>query len=332
MEKLERHISALIARHNCVIVPGIGAFLAHEVPASYSKEEHIFMPPQRVLDFNPSITIDDALLVSSYMNEGNISFEKAETKVRREVAALRSTLSRTGSARLGELGTFTMGIDGKISFKSAASSIDDPANYGFEPLAIPTLDECAKRNIVIPINRRYIGRYIATAAAAIALLMLIIPFVNNAQKDEMQASFAPTISIPKTANVATKNEVNNSAPCEIQPVEYTSTTADDIVSLIDEDVEPMQEVTPVESATENTAIIDEVNSSYHIIVASSPNEQNAQLAIEELSAKRAANYNVVKCGKRHRIAISSHNSESEAMAALVDVQTTFPDAWIYSEQ
>lgn len=293
------------------------------------------MPPHRVLDFNPDITIDDALLASSYMGDGNISFERAQTKIRREVASLRSMLSRTGSARLGELGTFTMGIDGKICFKSAANSIDDPANYGFEPLAMPTLDKCAKRNIVIPINRRYIGRYIATAAAAIAMLLIALPFVNNVQKDEMQASFAPKISAPKKAVTPSNNLVDSNVPCEIQPVEYTSTTVADIVTPIDEDTEPSPEVAPAAPeafGTAEVAIDNNVEQSHHIIVASSPNEQNAMLAIKELSAKREANYSVIVCGKRHRIAISSHGSESEALAALTNIQTTFPDAWIYSEQ
>lgn len=291
------------------------------------------MPPHRVLDFNPNITIDDALLASSYMNDGNISFERAETKIRREVTSLRSILSRKGCARLGELGTFTMGIDGKICFKSDANSIDDPANYGFEPLAMPTLDKCAKRNIVIPVNRRYIGRYIATAAAVVALFMLIVPFVRTVPKGEMQASLAPGANTFKTESANTANMVNSNAPCEIQPVEYTSTTVEDIIALTDEqqvqEAVPAVEATSIENTADETA---EIKNSHHIIVASSPNEKNARLAIEELSTKREANYSVVICGKRHRIAISSHSSESEAMAALANVQATFPDAWIYSEK
>ena len=77
MENLVKNISRLIAQHNCVIIPGVGAFLAHRVPACYNAKERVFMPPHRALVFNPQVTVDDALLLSEYMDDGTMSYEEA---------------------------------------------------------------------------------------------------------------------------------------------------------------------------------------------------------------------------------------------------------------
>ena len=69
MISLDRHISRLISAHDCVIIPGVGAFLAQRQSAYYNAEEQVYMPPRRTLAFNPHITIDDALLSTSYMEQ-----------------------------------------------------------------------------------------------------------------------------------------------------------------------------------------------------------------------------------------------------------------------
>ena len=67
---------------------------------------------------------------------------------------------------------------------------------------------------------------------------------------------------------------------------------------------------------------------YSIIVASSPNAQNAQLAIKELTRKMTADYTVVVGGGRHRISIGDYSNMSDANDALSLIKNTFPDAWV----
>lgn len=326
MEKLERHISQLLARHNCVIVPGLGAFLAHSVPAAYNSEEQLFMPPHRTLGFNSQVTMNDALLVSDYMTSENISYEKAVQAVQNDVRSLRRLLSTKGEVRFGELGTFTMNIKGEITFVPETNSIDDPNNYGFEPLSIPLLSQCKQDTIVIPIKRRDISKYIATAAAIILTFLFVTPISDKAFKNEMQASitdFATSEQISMMQQLTTAPmHVDNDATVEICPVEFSKTE-----NIVVAEETPKQPIAHVATA----AIVKEAASetpSFYIIVASSPNAKNAELAIKELTAKRVANYSVVKCGKRHRIAIESFATADEAQNALNSIQQTFPDAWV----
>ena len=316
MERLVNNITRLIAQHNCVILPGIGAFLAHQVPAFYNAEDGIFMPPHRALGFNPQVTVDDALLMSEYMNSCNVSCEDATTILAKDTSRLKSQLSSTGTVRFGELGTFTMNIKGEISFEPNENGVDDPYNFGFEPLAIPLLNDIDKKDIVI--KRRNLSRYISIAAAIIISFFVLSPIGNSVYENGIQAS---VVGFIPAENVAKQTANTNEPIAEIAPVEETVTK-----NIITESPKSGNECT--QAAVEERAA-DETTLQYSIIVASTPSAKNAKKAIRELSTVHKADYTVVRFGKRHRIAIETLTSESEAEAALARVQAIFPKAWIY---
>ena len=55
MIELAQHIEALLLENDCVIVPNFGGFVAHYAPATYVKEEHLFLPPTRIIGFNSQL-------------------------------------------------------------------------------------------------------------------------------------------------------------------------------------------------------------------------------------------------------------------------------------
>ncbi|MDE6465278.1 MAG: SPOR domain-containing protein, partial [Duncaniella sp.] len=59
MINLSSHIEYLLLRHDCVVVPGLGALLVHEVHARFDADSCTFMPPSRSLGFNPAVTHND---------------------------------------------------------------------------------------------------------------------------------------------------------------------------------------------------------------------------------------------------------------------------------
>ena len=299
-----------------MILPGIGAFLAHQVPAFYNAEDGVFMPPHRALGFNPQVTVDDALLMSEYMNSCNVSCEDATTILAKDTSRLKSQLSSTGTVRFGELGTFTMNIKGEISFEPNENGVDDPYNFGFEPLAIPLLNDIDKKDIVI--KRRNLSRYISIAAAIIISFFVLSPIGNSVYENGIQAS---VVGFIPAENVAKQTAPTNEPIAEIAPVEETVTK-----NIITESPKSGNECT--QAAVEERAA-DETTLQYSIIVASTPSAKNARQAIRELSTVHKADYTVVRFGKRHRIAIETLTSENEAEVALARVQAIFPKAWIY---
>ena len=315
-------------------MPGVGAFLAHRVPACYNATEKVFMPPHRALAFNPQVTVDDALLLSEYMGDGTMSYEEANECLHSDIDALRLKLADTGILYFGDLGTFKMDIDGKISFTPNENSIDDPYNYGFEPLAIAQLKELKKKDIVI--KRSNISKYISAVAAAIVAIFVLIPIGSSIYNDDAQLSVAGFAPVEKSVRPVAVTPVSD-AVCEIAPVEETVTahifTTSEASPAVEEAqiVEPQAPVTTVADAAaqEVKEEVKEISRQYSIIVASTPNPDKAQLAITELSRKMQADYQVVQGDRRFRIAIESYETEADANAALERIQATFSDAWVY---
>ena len=321
-----------MAYHKCVIIPGMGALLAHEVPASYNAEEHMFMPPHRTLGFNPQITVDDSLLLSEYMADGSMSYEEAAKQLEKETGELSRELSRKGELCFGSLGTFHMNINGGISFTAADNSIDDPYNFGFEPLAIQPLSEISQKEIVI--KRRDFSRYAAVAVAAILTFFFVTPVSDSAYEPSMQASMA--VISPKE-NMAEEFAVEPAQPTDdiiynIAPVEDTVTEKIITVTPQEENVATTEPATVAEK--EENPVVEVApaapvsKKTYSIIVASSPNAKNAELAIKELSAKHDAAYSVVEGNGRHRISIGDYPTSTDASKALSEIKNIFPDAWV----
>ena len=103
------------------------------------------MPPHRTLGFNPQLITDDALLLTEYMGGGKLSYMEAGMALDRDMATLRKKLSATGVLHFGELGVFSMNINGEISFTPCENGIDDIENFGFEPLLMPLLSKCEEK-------------------------------------------------------------------------------------------------------------------------------------------------------------------------------------------
>jgi hypothetical protein len=262
--------------------------------------------------------VDDALLLSEYVTAENTTYDKAEKNLSRDIASLRRVLSSKGVCCFGELGTFHMNINGEISFVPNENAIDDPENYGLEPLAIPLLSQCEEKTIVI--KQRDFSRYIAIAAAVILAFFFVMPVSDSAYEQSMQASIAKlTVKAPAIEETAVGEEYSIS-PISDTVTENIYTEPQEIVAEVTETVveEPVQEVAE-EVVPQNT---------YSIIVASLPNAQKAQLAITELSRKMKTEYTVVVGDGRHRISVADYSSEAEANEALSAIQSTFPDAWV----
>ena len=74
---LDKHIEVLLLSNDCVIVPGLGGFMTHHIPAQYYTDTQSFLPPLRQLGFNANIQINDSLLAQSYIETYDISYPEA---------------------------------------------------------------------------------------------------------------------------------------------------------------------------------------------------------------------------------------------------------------
>ena len=96
MIELDRHIEILLLSNDCVIVPGLGGFMTHHVGARYDDKDQMYLPPLRTLGFNPQLTMNDSLLVQSYIEAYDISYPEALRRIESEVEEVKQHISAAG--------------------------------------------------------------------------------------------------------------------------------------------------------------------------------------------------------------------------------------------
>ena len=85
MIKLDRHIEILLLENDCVIVPGLGGFVAPHVSARYDEQDSLVLTTYRTLGFNAQLKMNDSLLVQSYVDAYDLSYPEALRQIENEV-------------------------------------------------------------------------------------------------------------------------------------------------------------------------------------------------------------------------------------------------------
>ena len=151
MIEINRHIEILLLSNDCVIVPGFGGFMAHHVDTRYDGTDNMFLPPLRTVGFNPQLTMNDSLLVLSYVETYDMSYPEALRRIEDEVAEIRQTLENEGKYEVDNVGILSLNEDGNIEFEPYEAGILTPDFYGLGgfdmmPVAQLTAGEEANAN------------------------------------------------------------------------------------------------------------------------------------------------------------------------------------------
>ncbi len=142
--RLERHIEVLLTRYDCVVVRGFGGFVKHHIRSTYSEADGVMLPPREVVGFDGRLTMNDSLVVQSYVDAYDYSYPEAEEAVEAEVEELRRILRDGKGYELGAVGELTMKDDGTIGFEPSGVELFEPAIYGFRAIEVARRDELIK--------------------------------------------------------------------------------------------------------------------------------------------------------------------------------------------
>ncbi|MDR2085544.1 MAG: hypothetical protein LBP72_00005, partial [Dysgonamonadaceae bacterium] len=92
MKNLNFYIAYLLTKHECVIIPGFGAFVVFAVCASKKEIEGVLCPPAQSLGFNPEIKHNDGLLTHFVSEMETISYKEADRFIKQYVNQLNEQL------------------------------------------------------------------------------------------------------------------------------------------------------------------------------------------------------------------------------------------------
>ena len=175
---ISKHIIELLYNHDCVIVPGFGAFLTKSVSASHNND--IFSPPKKTLRFNGMLKENDGLLANEVSSKEKISYNDAVKKIKKEVKVLLSSLDN-GKVDIDSIGIFKLNAEKKIQFEPNKDVNLDSSSFGLESFRRAPKKASRPEKIKTLSLPDYAMRY-----AAIILLLIGISSISYVSFDEYQ--------------------------------------------------------------------------------------------------------------------------------------------------
>ncbi|WP_396149223.1 SPOR domain-containing protein [Flavobacterium sp.] len=115
--KIEKYISELLYRYQCVGVPGFGAFLCEWQSAQVIVAQNSFVPPKKVISFNSHIKNNDGLLANHIALQEKISYENAVRKIQTQVVFWLEKLENKESLVLENIGEIFSNSEHNFVFK-----------------------------------------------------------------------------------------------------------------------------------------------------------------------------------------------------------------------
>lgn len=210
MIELAQHIEVLLLENDCVIVPGLGGFVAHYTPAMRVAEENVFLPPTRIIGFNPQLKMNDGLLVQSYMAVYDTDFSDATRIVEKEVAHIFTALHEEGKVDLPNIGELRYSIHGIYDFVPYDHKITTPYLYGLDSFemqelvelkkpymektirySVPVVPEDKKQKFEFKFNRSYLSNAVAMIAVVALFFFLSTPIENTEVVEGNYAQLLP---------------------------------------------------------------------------------------------------------------------------------------------
>jgi nucleoid DNA-binding protein len=132
-------VSDLLFKHNCVIIPGLGGFVANYKSAEIPDDRRSVIPARKKIAFNQSLTENDGLLVNALSGSKNVPYELAEKEVMGFVKLVKDRVLQNKSYEFRNIGTFYLNKDNNLIFVPYEGLNMLPASFGLQPVKIRPL-------------------------------------------------------------------------------------------------------------------------------------------------------------------------------------------------
>ena len=332
---IDKYISRLLFDHECVVVPGLGAFLTRYHPAEINHATHMMRPPSSRVSFNARILENDGLLAKYISIYENRPYSDALESIAIHVRGWKRILKTGKKVNLPGVGRLYLDKEEKIQFNPAIDVNYDKSSFGLGIFRSPAV----QREMEI---KKSVQRAID----------IHIPARTQKEREKRNlpllrwaAVLAPFIALGIAAGVYLNNNPNPlSNFASFYPWSYSS---EDHAEQLKETIPVTEEKVSVPSSNEaeiNTApetTIDEPikkvvetpihQSSYHIVVGSFKEKENAEHYIKELQSRGFDAYLANGDRRFHRVAVGNFASHELATTELSKVKSQVSSgAWVYS--
>ena len=314
MISLLDHIEYLTIEHDCVIVPGLGAFVSQY--AFNKNHDGVIESINRNISFNPSIDHNDGLLANSIVRKESISYEAANIVINNYVCSLMNQLKYDGEVPVGRLGFFCFESNKPVFYPFPSKMVKNNY-YGLSQIKLrPISVETKEKEEAATISKNKINknlfthRYIQIAASI--LLLLGLTFVLSTPVFEHDSVNYANLNI----FTIKQSEFNNNGEILIAIPKAT-----DDIQITEEEI-LVEETTEVESETQELESISKTGN-YCIVVASLATMQQAKKYVKETGL---TNYEIFKSTQKYRVYIARGTFDD--MITLKESNYANSDAWV----
>lgn len=312
--QIEKHISDLLYRYQCVTVPGFGAFLTETVSAHVTGSASSFFPPKKVVSFNANVKNNDGLLANHVALQEKMSYELAVIKIGDVVNEWTYLLQNRNRVVLKNIG--------EISVNNEMNWVFEPANtinyltdsFGLTPFVSPEITrEILKQEvealeekapIIFTPERKKDYSYLKYAAIFVVML--------GAGGFGYKTYYDQQI---ETKTLAVQKNVQEKVQQQIQEATF-------VISA------------PVEAVELSVAAPVEEKMPYHLVAGAYRSEVNANKAIAELKAAGFENAKMLPINKHnlYPVVYGSFKNLNEAQTERKNIQKSHnAEAWLLIE-
>lgn len=300
------HIEYLTHKHDCVIVPGFGAFISRYSCVKYNG---MISAINRNISFNASVDYNDGLLISSLMRREQISAEIAKNIINDFVCCIRKQLVHEGEIPVGRLGYFKLVEDDVLEFNPFITQKNNNEFFGLSSLSLKPLSDDVvnddlgeSENAIVPFTKK-----ILQVAASIVLLIGLSLFLSTPIIEDDNTNYANINAF------SMKNHVKEQ-------------TMQDLYIAIPNIDKSKDKVTREIQDISNNDVVDsrlEEKGKYCIVIASLATEKQAEKFIQECGIQDCK---ITKSIKKYRVYVA--RGTYNEMIQLKKSKYSDSDAWV----
>jgi cell division septation protein DedD len=350
---IDKKINALLFTHDCVIVPGLGGFVASQATAKHNAVQHTFIPPARVIAFNVYLRQNDGLLANFISVEEKVSFTDALKIIERYVERCFMEMEAGRKVTVTDIGHLYYDSEKNIQFSPDETAVHSLDAFGFAPLrAIPTVVKSKKDLLLSPLRAstkkeerqmeekrksRYPGNRFVNAGLVAGVLLW--------------AMFNVYIIAPRNFNLGALNPFERTDSDRIRPVPADTVKPEEspaknspapiaaVQPSENKVVTPLaEEKLPVETAAEKikeenipVTLVKETatNGKYYTVVGAfsvHSNAENMLVKLHEIGYQNAGSFE--KENKPTIVYAAQYVQKTEALVCLQHLKEQGLDAWI----
>ncbi|MDP5002007.1 MAG: SPOR domain-containing protein [Flavobacterium sp.] len=315
--QIEKYISDLLYRYQCVTVPGFGAFLTETVSAHVTGSASSFFPPKKVVSFNANVKNNDGLLANHVALQEKMSYELAVIKIGdvvNEWTYLLQNRNRVVVKNVGEI------------------SVNNEMNWVFEPAnTINYLtDSFGLSSFISPeITREVLKKEVEALEEKAPII-----FTPERKKDYSYLKYAAVFVVMFGAigGGGFGYKIYNDQQIETKTLAVQKNVQEKVQQQIQEATFVIS--APVEAVELSVAAPVEEKMPYHLVAGAYRSEDNANNAIAELKAAGFENAKILPMNKYnlYPVVYASFKNLIEAQTERKNIQKTHnSEAWLMIE-